>query len=202
MPGEYFFARFYDPFVDPYIRKIRSKVLDLAREYRPENILDVCCGTGHQLKLLKKHGFVVTGVDLSEHMIKRSRSGENAVNCLKGDATALPFGEDSFSMVMITLALHENTVETATKILGEMFRVVKPEGCVILIDYEITPKTRSDARFITRSVEWMVGGEHYRNFKRYLENGGLKGLLKNFDFRVKTELRYAGKSLILLILQK
>ena len=202
MPGEYFFARFYDPFVDPYIRKIRRKVLDLSRHYQPENILDVCCGTGHQLKLLKKHGFDVTGLDLNDHMLKISRKGAHPPNCIKGDATLMPFRDGSFGMVMISLALHENTPENGKAILREMWRVVKPGGYLLFIDYDISSKTRLDARIITRAIEWLAGGDHYRNFKKYLEAGGLENILKAIPPGVIGEYCFAGKSLVLKVMMK
>ncbi len=202
MLNDYFFARIYDPVVDPYIKKLRLQVLDLANKYRPANVLDVCCGTGHQLKILGKHGFRVTGIDLSDQMIKVSEKGQQNVNCVKGDATNMPFDDDSFEMVMITLALHENTAETAKKILNEMFRVVTPEGKIILVDYELSDKTRRDARFVTKTVEWMVGGDHYRNFRKYLDFGGLPHLLKDMKYNAIEEFRYAGHSLAILVIEK
>jgi demethylmenaquinone methyltransferase/2-methoxy-6-polyprenyl-1,4-benzoquinol methylase len=200
MPGEYFFARIYDPFVDPYIRKIRHKVLELARNYQPEHILDVCCGTGHQLKLLRKYGFNVTGLDLSDNMLNISRKGKHSPNCIKADATAMPFENGSFDMVMITLALHENTSESAKKIIKEMTRVAKPNGSVILVDYESSSRTRKDARVITRTIEWLAGGDHYRNYKKYIQNNGLEYLLKNMPLSLKEEYRFAGNSLVIKVL--
>jgi demethylmenaquinone methyltransferase/2-methoxy-6-polyprenyl-1,4-benzoquinol methylase len=202
MLDEYFFARFYDPFVDPYIRKIRHKVLNLAMKHRPENILDVCCGTGHQLKLLKKHGFIVTGLDLSDNMLKISRKGKHAPVCIKGDATAMPFEDNSFDMVTISLALHENTPETARNILLEITRIARVTGTIILIDYEITGKTRKDARIITRTIEWMAGGEHYRNFRQYIQIGGLDRLIEGLPLTLRDEFRYAGHSLVVKVMGK
>ena len=202
MPGEYFFARFYDPFVDPYIRKIRRKVLQLAQLYQPRNILDVCCGTGHQLKLLKKHGFDVTGLDLNDHMLKISRKGAYAPHCIKGDATRMPFGDGSFGMAMVSLALHENTPETGKAILQEMWRVVEPGGYLLLIDYDISSDTRLDARLITRAVEWLAGGDHYRNFKRYLAAGGLENIMKAIPPGKIGEYCFAGNSLAVKVMVK
>jgi demethylmenaquinone methyltransferase/2-methoxy-6-polyprenyl-1,4-benzoquinol methylase len=202
MPGEYLFAKFYDPLVDPYIRKIRYKVLKMAKKYNPENILDVCCGTGHQLKLLKKHGFDVMGLDLSVQMLNISSKGKHAPQCIQADATAMPFENNSFNMVMTTLALHENTPEIAEKILGEMFRVTKPGGWIVIIDYEISLQTRIDARYISRTVEWIVGGDHYRNFKKYLKIDGLNYLLSNYPLSVIEEDYFAGHSIVMKVLRK
>ena len=202
MNNEYLFARIYDPVVDPYIRKIRYKILDLARQLKPAQILDVCCGTGNQMKLLGKNGFNVTGIDLSREMIRVSGKGLDGVKCVKGNAAAMPFDDSSFDMVMTTLSLHENTLEIAEKIIGEMFRVNKPDGTLILIDYKINPDIPWYARFVTKTAERMVGGDHYRNFKIYQSKGGLQHLLRNFRFTVKQEYPFPGHGLTCLMLQK
>lgn len=202
MATDYFFARFYDPFVDPYMRKVRLKLLELAWNLDSRNVLDVCCGTGYQLKLLKQHGFAVTGIDLSDEMIDVSRRGKNAVNCIKGDATALPFGDSTYDLVMASLALHENSRENALSILREMFRVVHPEGHIILADYEITPRTSWSSKFLTRTVERLAGGDHYANYRKYISSGGLDGLLKDLPHTEKASYHFGGNSLVVKVLNK
>lgn len=202
MASDYFFARFYDPFVDPYMRKVRHRVLQIANDLAARNILDVCCGTGYQLKLLKQHGFMVTGIDLSDHMISVSHRGENAVNCLKGDATNLPFPDRSFDLVMVSLALHENSRKDAVAILKEMLRVAETDGHLIVADYEITAETSRFARFLTRTVERMAGGEHYVNFRNYVDRGGLDDLMKDIPHKETASYRFGGNSLVVKVLTR
>ena len=202
MLPDYFFARIYDPFVDPYVRKVRFKVLELARGFGSKNVLDVCCGTGHQLKLLKKHGFQVTGVDLSDQMLHVSGRGKYMVNCRKEDATALSFGNNSFDLVMTTLALHENDREISSAILREMFRVVNDDGHVLVIDYSFSDSTSRWARFLTSTVESLAGGDHHANFLKYTAFGGLPVLLENIPHQQVDEYLYAGNSLVIKVLKK
>ena len=202
MATDYFFARFYDPFVDPFIRKVRYKVLQLAKDLGAKNVLDVCCGTGNQLKLLKLHGFKVTGIDLSDQMIGVSRRGKNAVNCLKGDATSLPFPDGSYDLVTISLALHENSRNVAIAILKEMHRVTVPGGHIIVADYDITSKTSRFSHFLTRTVEKMAGGEHYANYRKYVDRGGLPDILNEIPHREAASYLFGGDSLVLKVLVK
>lgn len=202
MLPDYFFARIYDPIVDPYLRKVRHKVLELARGFNSKSVLDVCCGTGNQLKLLKKNGFEVTGVDLSDQMLRVSDKGKYTVNCRKEDATALSFAEQSFDLVMVTLALHENPRDTASAILEEMFRVVREEGHVLVIDYSFGSNTYGWARVLTTAVERLAGGEHFANFRKYTAYGGLPVLLANIPHKQVSEYLFAGNSLVIKVLKK
>jgi demethylmenaquinone methyltransferase/2-methoxy-6-polyprenyl-1,4-benzoquinol methylase len=68
-------AKYYDAVLSPFIRTIRRRVLQLIKKYRYRSILDVCCGTGDQLKLLKQHGFEAEGIDLSDAMLEVAGRG-------------------------------------------------------------------------------------------------------------------------------
>lgn len=54
--------------LSPFIRPIRQKIIAIIKQHRYGAILDVCCGTGEQLKMLKIHGLEGKGIDLSEAM--------------------------------------------------------------------------------------------------------------------------------------
>lgn len=63
------------------------------------------CGTGRQAIELAKRGYSVTGVDLSEAMLKRAREKARAagveVNFIKADARALPFHNEFDLAIML-----------------------------------------------------------------------------------------------------
>ena len=63
MENEYKSAKYYDKFLHLFVWRIRKKILEIVIRNKYKTILDVCCGTGNQLKLLKKHGIVGIGVD-------------------------------------------------------------------------------------------------------------------------------------------
>ena len=56
MEKEYNNAKLYDAFLYLFVQGIRHKVLEIVKRNEYVSILDVCCGTGNQLKLFKKHG--------------------------------------------------------------------------------------------------------------------------------------------------
>ena len=57
-------------------RKVNKCIEDFAELLKPQcRILDVGCGTGFPIDdYLAKRGFIVTGIDISEEMIKRAES--------------------------------------------------------------------------------------------------------------------------------
>jgi ubiquinone/menaquinone biosynthesis C-methylase UbiE len=58
------------------------------------SLLDLGCGTGAYSAGLAELGWDVTGVDVSEDMLRRAR--KRGVNVVRADATALPFDDDTF----------------------------------------------------------------------------------------------------------
>jgi len=176
--GEYAIAPVYDIVLYPFVHSLRLKLLDICIQQNYSSILDVCCGTGRQLKMLRKHGFHVQGVDLSREMLKVSKKGPHAPHCVNEDATDMSFGADSFEAAMTTFALHEKPAPIAGAIVKEMIRVVKPEGHLLLTDFNFTTRSSKVSRGIIRMIEWNAGGEHYKNFREFIAFGGVPKLIE------------------------
>jgi len=90
----------------------------------PENakILDVGCGSGTLARFWKEQGYDVTGVDISDESLEKTR--QKGVHCIKGDVTKrLPFEDDTFDLVYSDGLLEHFT--DSTPVLKEIFRVSK-----------------------------------------------------------------------------
>ena len=75
------FAWFYDRYWNEEFHGAAFPILEriwLARVADGARILDVCCGTGRLAALLEARGYLVTGVDASQEMIRHAR--QNAPN--------------------------------------------------------------------------------------------------------------------------
>ncbi len=107
---------------------------DLLRPLPGERILDLGCGTGNFSLKLAAAGAVVTGVDLSEEMLrvaeKRANQEQRTIDFLRGAGESLPFESESFDGV-ITMATLE-FVDDPERVLGEMLRVTRPGGRVVV----------------------------------------------------------------------
>lgn len=103
-------------------------------------ILDLAAGTGTSSAALAKHGAHVTAVDFSEGMLdegRRRHAGNPLIEFVQGDATALPFDDDSFDAATISYGLRN--VHDPRAALAEMRRVVKPGGRVVIAEFSTPP---------------------------------------------------------------
>jgi demethylmenaquinone methyltransferase/2-methoxy-6-polyprenyl-1,4-benzoquinol methylase len=120
----------------------RARAADLARVGPGDRVLDVATGTGDlALELARRvapEGEVI-GSDFSEGMLARARSkaqaGETRGERLRfewGDALELPYAEDSFDAA--TVGFGARNFSDLAKGLGEMVRVVRPGGRVVVLE--------------------------------------------------------------------
>ena len=190
-------APFYDFLLGPFMRSIRRDVLETVLELQPENVLDVACGTGDQLRLLTGNGIDAVGVDMSEAMLKICRKANPTSDCLLQDATEMAFQDERFALAMISFALHETGWETAQKILKEIHRVLKPSGHLLVVDYTDFRETPFYVRQSIRMIEFMAGRRHFGNFRTYHHRGGLNTLIDKERFDTVTSSHRASRSIAL-----
>jgi len=187
-----FSAIIYDPMLYLVLRPVRKVVLNELLEHKDKAILDLCCGTGNQLKLLSKHGFSnLHCLDLSESMLRVAQRGNYPLKISRQDATETDFEDASFDVVMLSFAVHEKDRETQERMLDEAYRLLKKEGFVLIVDFVFDEKTKNLGRLGISFIEKLAGGEHYRNFKRYIQNNGLASLVKKDKFELVKQSRMA-----------
>ena len=177
----------YETLVDPLLRDLRKFTPEFSGMKAGDKVIDVCCGTGAQVLEYGRRGIVATGIDISPSMLKiatRNRMRQKAVNVSfqLADATNLPFPDGYFDYASISLGLHDKEKPIRYQIISEMKRVVKQDGALILIDYQV-PLPRNVWAASARAIEFLAGGSHYQGFKDYLANGGLEDILKNHGLR-------------------
>lgn len=85
------------------------------------SLLDVGCGTGSYTAALAERGWDVTGVDISEDMLRRAR--ERGVRTVQADATALPFQDASFAAAVSVLT--NTDLDDLAAVVTEIVRVLR-----------------------------------------------------------------------------
>ena len=122
-------------------------------------ILDLACGQGrHTLELAKRGYTNLYGLDRSRYLIKRAKRIADrerlSVNFKEGDARKLPYPTDTFDFVLIlgnSFGYFEN-LEDDTKILKEVFRVLKPNGLFFI---DVADGVYLKDNYSPRSWEWI-----------------------------------------------
>lgn len=178
-PDEYArFARAYDALTAPFLDPTRRAVLAALDPGRHAPVLDLCCGTGRLLAMLRARGFAVAGVDLSPSMLARARVVLPGVDLRLADAARTPFAEGSFAAAVIAFALHEKPEPVRLAILAEACRVLAPGAPLLVCDYA-APRTRANrlGLALAHLPERAAGREHHRLFGDFLARGACEGLL-------------------------
>jgi len=172
----------YETLVDPLLKGLRRFTPEFSGMKAGDNVIDICCGTGAQVLEYGRLGIIADGIDINQDMLKiaiKNRTRQNAVNVSYqlADAANLPFPDDYFDYATISFALHDKENTVRYQIISEMKRIVKPDGSLILIDYQV-PLPRNAWAVLVRTIEFLAGGYHYLGFKDYLANKGLNNILK------------------------
>lgn len=178
-------APMYDAVFEPFLRKLRETIVD---QIPPKSrVLEVACGTGAQAVRMRRIDPVYTGVDLSEDMLRKAR--RKRVNCIEADGRDLPFEEGEFDAATITLALHEMDPEVRRGITGELLRLLRPGGVLIVGDYTVPPEGTSFYGAVVKKgihlIEYFAGGDHYKNYLIFMSEGGLHSYLDGLDAHIK-----------------
>jgi ubiquinone/menaquinone biosynthesis C-methylase UbiE len=100
-------------------------------------VLDVAAGTGHAARQLAGSARTVVALDATEAMLARGQAQAASEGCdnvlfMRGDATALPFLDGSFDVVVSRFAAHH--FERPEAVVSEMVRCTRPGGHVALVD--------------------------------------------------------------------
>lgn len=184
MKKEYnFAAKLYDPLLYLFLNPIRKAVMDELSEYKDFVIIDLCCGTGNQLKILEKNEFKsLYCLDLSEPMLEIAQKNFSNIRIYNEDATKTPFDDETFDVGIISFAIHEKDKTTQDKLLEEAHRIIKKDGILLIVDFDLDENTYSIARLFINIIEKIAGKEHYKNFLSYIKNNGLVSLINDNEY--------------------
>jgi ubiquinone/menaquinone biosynthesis C-methylase UbiE len=172
-------ARFYNPLVEPWLRSIKKMIMKECLRFNFSRVLDVGCGTGTLAGMLRNEGIQAVGLDLSPGMIRVSHEiSQDSFSLVRGRGECLPFSSGSFHGVVFSMVIHENPISQRREILEEALRVLDPRGILFILDYRKPSTTSGEAaRMIEYLIEWGAGGEHFRNYRKFMEEGALPAFL-------------------------
>ncbi len=164
-------AKTYDPInrilsvrQDVLWRKNLSKLLPNNKALE---ILDVATGTGDVCFSMCEERSNITkaiGVDVSANMLTYAQKKlekshlQNKIKFLLQDATSLEFADNSFDVVSIAFGIR-NVVDK-NKALQEFYRVLKPGGQLLVLEFSLPSNTYIKAIYLSyfRYVLPLLGG--------------------------------------------
>lgn len=132
-------AKHYGAQVRSFMTVRQTRILELVDSLglpRGAKALDAGCGLGYLLEALARRGFQAYGLDTAEGMVRSTRARLTAANpeylftLEVGNIEKLPFGNKTFDLVC-SAGVIEYLREDRT-VLGELFRVLRPGGALIL----------------------------------------------------------------------
>jgi SAM-dependent methyltransferase len=114
----------------PYDKSLVTKIDKVATSISAEKILEVAIGTGEPIaRSLSEKGYRISGIDISDILVKECQDKNPEIQCEIGDAENLHFSDGSFDM---TYCLHSSWfVTNFNKAISEMIRVTRVGGVVI-----------------------------------------------------------------------
>jgi SAM-dependent methyltransferase len=179
---------FYDTLIAPNQDKLFNQVKE---QIEPDSrIIDVGCGTGRLEFVLADKCKSVIGIDLSEKNIKRANMTllKHPVNNISFHFRSLSDlineGVEHFDVAVLTYVIHEVDEKERITLLKQTATVA---GKIIIGDY-LVPGPKGFGGFLSEVIEFIAGAEHYRNFKSYMNNGGIHYLADKAGLKVVYEI--------------
>ncbi len=118
----------------------RKRAIQKLNEIQPKRILDVATGTGDlAIASLKLNPEKVIGIDISDGMLEvgrkkmKDRKLDDRIEMHSGDSESIQFEDNSFDA--ITVGFGVRNFENLDKGLAEMFRVLKPHGKAVILEF-------------------------------------------------------------------
>lgn len=130
----------YDRWIAPGVASLTRRLLDPFLEALPPEgrLLDVGCGGGHLLRIMRERrpDASLVGLDLSPDQVRRARErarrGRERIEYVEGSALALPFPDRSFDAVVSVGSIKH--WPDSRRGVSECARVLSPGGFLLLVE--------------------------------------------------------------------
>lgn len=139
--------------------KIQEDMPNIVKTFKKHNVkkvLDLGCGSGRHLIYFAKKGFDIYGFDIAEDGIKIAKKWLKEKK-LKAKLSVgsiykkLPYKNKFFDAIISTQVINHAKIEKIRKLIGEMERILKPEGLIF-----ITVSKKGSKRKIPKEKRWKI----------------------------------------------
>ena len=134
-------------------------------------ILEVAPGPGYlAIEIARRGAYQVTGLDISltfvEIATRNAREAHVDIDFRQGNASAMPFPENSFDLILCRAAFKNFTQPVAA--MNEMHRVLTPGGRALIVDLRKDASMDDVNAYIKQSDLGWANSVIYRTTFRYL----------------------------------
>ena len=142
----------------------RRRVVKISSAKKPDKALDVATGTADLAIALRKTGArEIIGADISQGMLDighekiRRKNLDDLVKLQLADSEELPYDDNYFDL--ITVAFGVRNFENLDRGLGEMRRVLKPGGTLLILEFSQPTGTpfKQLYRFYSKNILPLLG---------------------------------------------
>jgi ubiquinone/menaquinone biosynthesis C-methylase UbiE len=150
--------------------EVESFVSDATTDGPATRALDLGCGNGRHVELLSDHATDVVGLDVSRGLLAeaatRARDRGFDARLVQGDASRLPFVDDTFDLGVYVATLHHLTPRaTRVESLNELARVLRPDGRAVVSAWSTAHDSFDRDEGFDTTVDWTLpGGETVPRF--------------------------------------
>ncbi|HHU29596.1 MAG TPA: class I SAM-dependent methyltransferase [Firmicutes bacterium] len=114
--------------------ELTRQAIDFCRLPAGAKILDVGCGTGATVRLLREeYGFEATGLDASGEMLRQARERNPRVPFIKGSGDNIPLQNGEMDCILMECSF--SLIPDAGLALAESYRVLNNRGKLIISDF-------------------------------------------------------------------
>ena len=117
----------------------RKKIVKILKSKNPSIILDVATGTGDlAIELVKTNAKKIIGLDISKGMLDvginkiNDKNLNNTIEMVIGDSENLKYEDNFFDAVTVSFGVRN--FESLDSGLREIFRVLKPNGSLVILE--------------------------------------------------------------------
>ncbi len=133
------------------VRKLMGIIVDYIPKEGP--VLEAGCGLGPWIIKLSMMGYKMVGIDYQKECIDKIKAYDDTLEVYTADVRNIPFKTDNFS-AYLSWGVIEHFAEGPDAVLSEAYRVLKPEGKLILTvpNRNIFLKIKAPLEYIKNSV--------------------------------------------------
>jgi SAM-dependent methyltransferase len=108
-------------------RKQVQLILDTLKPSKAQSIMDLCCGEGRYTEIFHNHGYSITGLDLSETLIRIGKERSPQLELVVGDMREIP-GHFDIILSLFTSFGYFDSDEENHAALQSVFHALNPGG--------------------------------------------------------------------------